>query len=200
MSKDIFLRNWDFGLCQDGIVSGLKKYGIPALIATVAVAASFCIGLFPFDNTPTAWRVLIEGILYYVGVGVMEEIYLRGLLQNIVEKVLGERKYALLYAILITSVLFGAGHIFGAIGQPLPTILCKAIWATGLGVYFGSVYAKTRNLWVPIILHTVIDFCGIPVCFSTKTGYPDIALAVSLISFVLLGIYGIYILKRKTEQ
>lgn len=50
-----------------------------------------------------------------------------------------KRKNASLYAILITSVLFGAGHIFGALNQPLATILCKAIWATGLGVYFGAV-------------------------------------------------------------
>ncbi len=200
LCRTTLLRNWIFGLRLDGILSGLKKYGLPALIATVTVAGSFCIGLFPFDNTPTAWRVLIEGVLYYVGVGIMEELYLRGLLQNIIEKLFGEKKNAILYAILISSVLFGMGHIFGAIGQPLPTILCKAIWATGLGVYFGSVYAKTRNLWVPIILHTIIDFCGIPVCFSAKTGYPDIALAVSLISFVFLGIYGIYILKYKTEQ
>ena len=128
----------------------------------------------------------------------MEELYLRGLLQNIIEILFRKKKNATLFAILTTSVLFGIGHIFGAAGQPLPTIVCKAIWAAGLGIYFGSVYVKTRSLWVPIILHTVIDLCGIPVCFSTKTGYPNIAVVVSLISFVLLGIYGIYILKRKT--
>lgn len=194
------LRNWDFGLCRKGILSGLKKYGLPALIATAAVAISFCIGLSPFDHTPTVWRILIEGILYYIGVGIMEELYLRGLLQNILEKLFGKKKNATLYAILITSALFGIGHIFGAVGQTLPAILCKAVWAAGLGVYFGAVYVKTRNLWVPIILHTVIDLCGIPVCFSTKTGYPDVALVVSLISFVLLGVYGIFILNDNSRS
>ena len=65
----------------------------------------------PFDNKPTIWRVVIEGIVYYIGVGIMEELYLRGLLQNIIAKWFGERKNAILYAILITSVLFGLGHI-----------------------------------------------------------------------------------------
>ena len=190
------LKNWTFGLHSEGIISGIKKYGLPALISTILVAISFCIGLSPLDNKPTVWRVIIEGIIYYVGVGVMEELYLRGLLQNIIEKLFGKNMNASLYAILIASALFGFGHIFGALGQPAVTVICKAVWATGLGVYFGAIYIKTRNLWVPIILHTLIDFCGIPVCFSSVGGYPALALGVSLLSFVLLGLYGVYILKN----
>ena len=191
------LKNWSFGLHTEGINAGIKEYGLPALIATILVAISFCIGLSPLDNKPTVWRVIIEGIIYYVGVGIMEELYLRGLLQNIIEKLFGNNKNASLYAILIASVLFGFGHIFGALGQPVVTIICKVVWATGLGVYFGAIYVKTRNLWVPIILHIIVDLCGIPVCFSSTSEYPDIALVVSLISFVLLGVYGIYVLRRK---
>lgn len=198
--RKFLIRGWRFGLCSDGIAVGLKKYGMPSVIAAIAVALSFCIGLSPFDNKPTVWRVIIEGIVYYIGVGIMEELYLRGLLQNVIEKLFEKRNNASLYAILITSVLFGAGHIFGALDQSLATILCKSIWAAGLGVYFGAVYVKTRNLWVPTILHTVIDLCGIPFLFSTEGIYPDIALAVSLITFVLLGIYGLYVIRKKDRD
>ena len=89
------------------------------------VTFAFCIGLTPFNNKPTIWRVLIEGIIYYIGVGIMEELYLRGLLQNIIEIWLGKRKNATLYAILIASLLFGLGHIFGALGQPIVTVIAK---------------------------------------------------------------------------
>ena len=193
------LKKWDFGLHTEGINTGIREYGLPALIATILVAISFCIGLSPLDNKPTVWRVIIEGIIYYVGVGVMEELYLRGLLQNLIEKLFGKNINASLYAILIASALFGFGHIFGALGQPAVTIICKAVWATGLGVYFGAIYVKTRNLWVPIILHIIVDLCGIPVCFSSTSEYPDIALIVSLISFVLLGVYGIYVFRREID-
>ena len=198
--RKFLLREWRFGLHSEGIAEGLREYGLPALAATVAVAVSFCIGLSPLDNIPTVWRVLIEGILYYVGVGIMEELYLRGLLQNIIEILFGKKKNGTLYAVLIASVLFGAGHIFGAAGQPVLTIICKAIWAAGLGVYFGAVYAKTSNLWIPIILHTLIDLCGIPVCFSDTSIYPDIALVTSLVSFVLLGVYGAVILRNEKQK
>ncbi len=197
LCKKFIIKDWHFGLQLEGISVGLKKYGLPAIIATVIVTIAFCIGLAPFDNKPTVWRIIIEGILYYIGVGIMEELYLRGLLQNIIEKWFGERKNATLYAILIASALFGAGHIFGALGQPIVTITAKAVWATALGIYFGAVYVKSKNLWVPIILHLIINLCGIPFCFSTSNQYPTIALIACLLSYISLGIYGVAIIKKK---
>ncbi len=198
--KKLLIKNWSFDLHTRGMLEGLKKYGLPAIIATVAVTAAFCIGLAPFDNRPTVLKVAVEGIVYYIGVGIMEELYLRGLLQNFIEKCFGKRKNASLYAIMIASTLFGVGHIFGALGQPVITIICKTIWAAALGVYFGVVYIRTRNLWVPIVLHTLIDLCGIPFCFSSVGQYPAIALIVCLASYVLLGVYGIYIVVKKEKE
>ena len=127
----------------------------------------------------------------------MEDMYLRGLLQNIIEKCFGKRKNATLYSILIASLLFGLGHIFGAMGQPIVTVIAKTVWATALGIYFGAVYVKTKNLWVPIILHLIVNLCGIPFCFSTSNQYPTIALITCIVSYVLLGINGVCIVRKK---
>ncbi|MBE6839195.1 MAG: CPBP family intramembrane metalloprotease [Ruminococcus sp.] len=199
--KKFLIKDWQFGLRSKGLLTGLKKYGLPAVIATVMVTIAFCIGLMPFDNNPTIWRVIIEGVVYYIGVGIMEELYLRGLLQNIIEKWFGERKNATLYAVLIASLLFGLGHIFGALEQPIITVIAKTVWATALGVYFGAVYVKTRNLWVPVILHLIINSgAAIPFCFSASNQYPTIALITCLVSYTLLGVYGIYIVKKNPER
>lgn len=90
--KKVFIKDWKFCLQFKGVLSGLKKYGLPAVIATGLVTIAFCIGLTPFDNKPTVWRVLIEGVVYYIGVGIMEELYLRGLLQNIIKYGLEKEK------------------------------------------------------------------------------------------------------------
>ena len=81
-------------------------------------------------------------------------------------------------------------------GQPIVTIMAKTVWATALGVYFGAVYVMSKNLWVPIILHFIINLCGIPFCFSTNNQYPTIALAACLVSYIILGIYGVYIVRK----
>lgn len=199
LCKKVFIKDWHFGLHSKGVLTGLRKHGLPAVIATVLVTIAFCIGLTPFDNKPTVWRVAVEGIVYYIGVGVMEELYLRGLLQNVIEKWFGKKKNATLYAILIASTLFGLGHIFGALGQPIVTIIAKTVWAIALGIYFGAVYVTSKNLWVPIILHLIINLCGIPFCFSTSNQYPTIALITCLVSYISLGIYGIHIIRKKNK-
>ena len=104
--KKTIIKEWNFDLQFKDILGGLKKYGIPAIIGTIVVAISFVIGLMPFDNKPTIWRIIIECIVYYIGVGIMEELYLRGLLQNIIEKWFGKRKNGTIYAIFIASALF----------------------------------------------------------------------------------------------
>lgn len=90
--RRFLMKDWQFGLQLKGVLSGLIKYGLPAVIATVAVTFAFCIGLMPFDNKPTIWRVVIEGIVYYIGVGIMEELYLRGLLRILLQSGSGKEK------------------------------------------------------------------------------------------------------------
>lgn len=195
--RKAILKDWVFGLTSNGVLSGLKNYGLPMILASVIVSVSFIIGLQPFDNKPSVFRVITEGIVYYVGVGIMEELYLRGLLQNLIEKCFGKRKNASLYAILIASILFGIGHIFGALGQPAATIVCKVFWNIGLGIYFGTVYVKTRNLWVPIILHFIVNVgTAIIFCFTTSNEYPMMALIACLVAYCGLGVYGISRLKK----
>lgn len=193
-------RKWHFGMQVKGTAGTLRRHGLSALLATGIVAVSFCVGLSPLTNQPTLWRVLVEGIVYYIGVGIIEELYLRGLLQNMLERCFSGHNRGTLYAVLVTSVLFGLGHIVGCIGQPLFTAACKILWAMALGVYFGAVYVSTRNLTAVIVLHAVIDFCGIPFCFAASNQYPPIALAASVVCFGALGVYGLRLILKKEKQ
>ena len=79
----------------------------------------------------------------------------------------------------------------------LLTLVMTFMEMTALGVYFGTVYVKTRNLWIPIILHLIINLCGIPFCFSTSNEYPTIVLVACVSSYLLLGIYSVRIVQKK---
>lgn len=199
----VFMPKFRLGFQRDGFICGLKRYGLSCVIALVVACTAFGAGLSPFDYTPTIWKVLIDGVIYYIGVGIIEEFFCRGLLQNAISGILQRHKHAELIAVLSASLIFGAGHIFGMIGMPLILIACKLAWAVGLGVYLGAIYSKTRNLWLVSLFHFVIDLCGLPFCFSTQKTYPTTSAVIILITFILLGIYGVRILlkgEQKPEQ
>ncbi len=188
--------NWKLGLSVNNLKNGLNKYGIVGIIVGIISGIAFYIGLKPFNYNPTIWKVLIEGIIYYIGVSIVEELYVRGLLLNFIEKICYKKKDNTTIAIIASSVIFGLGHILGVLGQPILIIITKVIWTIAMGIYFGAIYKKTNNLWLPIIIHFIIDVCALPYCFTTTTTYPSISLYIILPTYLLLGIYSFYIIKK----
>ncbi len=192
--------NFRIGFGKANFFTGLKKYGVSAVIAFTIPCFAFCIGLMPFDYTPSVWKIIIEGIIYYIGVGIIEEFFCRGLLQNSLERILAGRKNPQLAAVIITAVIFGMGHIVGVIGMTPMIAVCNIVWAVGLGLYLGAVYAKTRNLWLVSLFHFVVDLCGLPFCFTAQREYPIISAVVILCTFLSVGVYGIKLLKAGKKQ
>lgn len=166
------------------------------MIAIIGFIA-FYIGLIPFDCQPSFEKVLVEGVIYYIGVAIIEELYVRGLLLNLIEKMCAERKNSTIVAVVLSSVIFGLGHIFGVLNQPLLVIVSKVVWTIGMGIFFGMVYKKTNNLWLPIIIHFVINVCALPYCFSSISGYADLTLYIVVPIYILLGIYSLIKLKKE---
>lgn len=197
LTLNYFCSNWKLGLNKKNLKNGLKKYGIVGIIVGLITFIAFYIGLKPFNYSPTILKVLIEGIIYYIGVAIVEELYVRGLLLNLIEKICHKKKNDTLIAIIVSSVIFGLGHIFGVLGQPLLIIITKVVWTITMGIYFGTIYKKTNNLWLPIILHFIINVCALPYCFTTITTYPNISLYIILPTYILLGIYSLYIMKNE---
>ena len=196
----IFSIDFSLGLKKDGLKVGLKKYAWAGTLAGILTFIAFFVGLYPFDYNPTIWKIIFEGILYYVGVGIVEELYVRGLFLNILEVFFGNRQNKTQLAITISSVVFGLGHIPGLIGMGIFVIIFKVISTIGMGFYFGMIYKKTDNLWVPMIMHTFIDICALPYCFTTYRGYPDISLGILVCIYVLLGGYSIYAMNVKIVE
>ncbi len=196
----LFGKDWKLGLHTSGLIDGLKKYAFAGIVAGILSCIAFIIGLAPFDYRPSVWKILIEGVLYYFGVAFIEELYVRGLFLNIVDKIAYKNERHTVIAIWVSSVVFGLGHIPGMIGMESLVILFKVISTIGMGLYFGAIYKRTNNLWMPIILHGFIDICALPYCFTTFSGYKTISLIGLVIIYTLLGIYSIVLMKSKKRS
>lgn len=185
----VFKLSYIFGFTTHGLGNGLKRYAVPGVVAGVLSFIAFFVGLYPFDYVPTIWKILIEGVLYYVGVGIIEEFYVRGLFLNIVESFADKSENKTEIAIIVSSVVFGLGHIPGMLGMGIGVIIFKVISTIGMGFYFGTIYKKTGNLWIPIIMHTFIDICALPYCFTLNMRYETISLIILVITYIALAIY-----------
>ncbi len=194
----ILCPNWKLGFTKTGLIDGFKKYGIVGIAVAVMGFIAFYVGLLPFDRQPSTAKVLVEGVIYYVGVAIVEELYVRGLLLNLIEKMLAKNKANTLISVILSSVIFGVGHIFGTLNQPVLVIVGKVVWTVGMGMFFGMVYKKTDNLWLPIIIHFLINACALPYCFSNISGYTNLTLYIIIPVYIILGIYSFVELKKKT--
>lgn len=188
---------WEFGFTKIGLMDGLRKYGTIGVVIAIVGFIAFYVGLTPFDRQPSIAKVLVEGVIYYIGVAIIEELYVRGLLLNLIEKICVKSKNSTLIAVVLSSIIFGVGHIFGVLNQSLLVIVSKVVWTIGMGIFFGMVYKKTNNLWLPIIIHFLINVCALPYCFSSISGYADLTLYIVVPAYVILGIYSLMELKKE---
>jgi len=190
----IFKVEYPLGFTKNGLANGLLKSLPVALVTIVIFAVANIIAGYPLTNTPSVLRVVLEGVIFFIIVGFMEELLLRGLVLNAFEGILAKSKHKTALAIMISSVFFAAGHIPAFIDQGIVIILFKFIYPLGVGVYFGYLYRKYNNIWVPIIIHAVVDIvCGTIVTFSANEsdGFnPATVIIMSALSVFLL-VYGI---------
>lgn len=132
-----------------------------------------------FLNTTRFSTFLINLVVIALLPAVFEELFFRGLLQNLVYK--WTRKIHL--SILLTSFLFSAIHLqfFGF----FPRLM--------LGIMFGYMLYWTKSLWLPILFHFINNGLTVTFVYFNAIGKTDIDIEntmntnnlVSIISFAL---------------
>jgi membrane protease YdiL (CAAX protease family) len=142
-------------------------------LTTIIFAVEFLMGWI--DVQALVWQVRasseVLGSLYLAFVtailaAVVEEILLRGYLLQTLESWIG-----LPAAVVISSALFGLGHLLSAtVGGWENSVIPFTVTLGGL--MFASAYLFSRSLWVAIGLHFAWNFCEYNVYALTGT-LPD---------------------------
>jgi len=167
LGGDGWWRNLGFGLAL-GIVMTTVVFVVELALGFIAIDGvlitrpenQFGVAVPPF--------VAIPGILlFFVGVGVFEEMLSRGyLLNNIAEGIDGlgpfDARSAIATAAVVTSLIFGLLH-FANPG----TTLFSTFNITVVGLFFAATYVLTNDLGVPIGIHITWNFS-----LSSLYGFP----------------------------
>jgi len=97
-----------------------------------------------------AWTLLAAGF--------SEETMFRGFAFERLRKLLGAGRLVMPAIVLLTSLPFGLVH-YGIQG------LAGVQQATIVGLVFGSIYALTGRIWMPMIAHTAFDLTALGIIY-----------------------------------
>jgi membrane protease YdiL (CAAX protease family) len=175
--------------------------GTAVFSAIVGVAAA--LGVYhivgPGDFSGFAKALIVSAIFPAIS----EEIVFRGVLFRWIEEFSGSW-----VALILTSALFGAGHLMNPSASPIAAIGI----AVEAGVMLGAAYMLTRSLWLPMGLHAAWNFAqgeiyDIPVSGTPVHGVVDarlccnplltgngFGLEASLIAMVIATVFGLWLL------
>lgn len=116
--------------------------------------ASYCIFHQITINAGFKMTVLVGVVLF---VGLTEEAVFRGWLLNATIKKLGSWPAILLNAVMFLSIHIPIWYYTNILSTPMKA-LQNAITVFVLSIIFAWTFVKSRNIFVPIILHTSWDF------------------------------------------
>jgi len=132
------------------LVLGLFTIGISYISGTLKFLGN---GFELFGSAQVLTTLLLATILA-IASGFGEEIAFRGYLQSRIAQ-----RYNSTIAVVIVAVLFALSHPLGNAINPL-LYLASAIL---VGILFGTIFVRTKSLWMGITLHTVWNYLQIAV-------------------------------------
>lgn len=106
---------------------------------------------FIYDNPGAMAQMIVASVL--IG-GIGEEIFYRGYLFERLGRLWGKGSVAKTLMVLLTSALFASVHISeqGVAG---------AQQAAFTGLAFGTIYAVTGRLWLPMVVHSTYNITAV---------------------------------------
>ena len=123
---------WIFDECREGQIPRSLHGYLTLLIAFMEITgipSAFFVHIQAADIEPVYFTLMVNFLL----IGAAAYLFLRtlcsawDLLLNLMEKILVKSKNSTLLAVVLSSVIFGAGHIFGLLNQPLIVIVSKVV-------------------------------------------------------------------------
>ncbi|KPN79292.1 hypothetical protein RZ56_10150 [Apilactobacillus kunkeei] len=133
------------------------------------------------------------GLIEALFVGMFEEIFIRGVMMGAMLK--GFKKYPVMKSIFFSSVIFGSLHMLNYADAPFWDTTNQVIYAAGLGFVLATVYYVSKNIWVSIALHTLMDYSAF--VFSMHSMYANTAttntIDIMSIAIFVIGLISSYL-------
>lgn len=139
---------FDFHLRWSDWKIGLREL---AFFAPIVILAGLALGfIHPHANLPTVSKALVSWLGIFVFVAVLEELFFRAWVQNLLERRLGRRA-----ALVVASILFGLSHFNK---RSAHFNWRYVLLATIAGIFYGRAWRAKRRVAASAITHTFVDW------------------------------------------
>ena len=122
------------------------------------------------------WYLIVYGLFTVLGIGIREESIYRGIIQNIVAKKYANSMKGIWITAIVGSSIFGVMHFSNIFSNVAPAaVFTQILSAAVTGLVFSAIYLRSGNIWVVILLHTLVDTVGlVPSTFLGATLTEDL--------------------------
>ena len=129
-------------------------------------------GLFTGNVYVTGARYIPLYILYVISIALVEELVFRGVLLNIVFRYTRRSKLPYVFAVLISSAIFAAFHLFNlfVVFDPIGVTL-QVGYTFLIGCMFAVIQIKMGSVWYCVLFHALFNFGGMFTFFGFAEGY-----------------------------
>ena len=138
--------------------------GLPYIVwYSIVMALLLAKNLKNPEATLQPWDLILYSLFSILCVGIREECIYRATIQNIVAKKYANSVKGIWITAIVGSFIFGimhAGNFFTTTADP-SSIALQIISAMFSGLVLSSIYLRSGNLWVVILIHTLIDVAGL---------------------------------------
>jgi membrane protease YdiL (CAAX protease family) len=125
---------------------GLREF---AIYAPIAIGLGLALGfLHPNFHARSVAETAGAYLITFFFVAIPEELFFRGLLQNLLENRIGRVR-----ALIVTACIFGLSHF----NKPLPFNWRYVLMAAIAGIFYGRAWLDRRRLTCSAITHTTVD-------------------------------------------
>ncbi|MBC9118641.1 CPBP family intramembrane metalloprotease [Fructobacillus fructosus] len=180
----------------------LFTYGWPALLLALSNMTIY--------SDHAMWQAMLHGFkvsnnitLLVLGtfsafiVAFFEEVIFRAGIMGIIKQ--NVARFPVLLSVVISSLLFGLVHAVNYADNPFWDTTNQIIYAIGIGSLLATIYYLTQNLWIPVILHTLIDASSF--IFNLNSNFTDTKAVtgidlVSVLVFLVFVAYSYYLLYK----
>ena len=171
---------------------------IPALLVMVNNLPFVPVIMGDMSINGTFFQFLAYSLLC-LSIGVIEEVVYRGCLLPLCAFKCKRNKKGLFWAVVISSALFGAMHLFNLLGGFNPMVFLQVGYSFLIGLVCGFALIVSGNIYLPILFHAIFDFGGFLMDKGLATGvlWTIENVLWTLISSIILGVIIVIIFIKK---